>query len=115
MTRRRPALVAELWRDAGLPEGVFTVVHGDAEAVDALLDHPGVAAVSFVGSTPIARHVFERANASGKRVQALGGAKNHAVVLPDADLDSDGRRPHRRRVRLGRRALHGDLRRGGGR
>ncbi len=81
-------LVAELWRDAGLPEGVFTVVNGDAEAVDALLDHPGVAAVSFVGSTPIARHVFERGNASGKRVQALGGAKNHAVVLPDADLAS---------------------------
>ncbi len=81
-------LIAELWRDAGLPEGVFTVVHGDAEAVDALLDHPAVAAVSFVGSTPIARHVFERGNASGKRVQALGGAKNHAVVLPDADLDS---------------------------
>ena len=81
-------LVAELWRDAGLPEGVFTVVHGDAEAVNALLDHPKVAAVSFVGSTPIARHVFERGHASGKRVQALGGAKNHAVVLPDADLDS---------------------------
>jgi malonate-semialdehyde dehydrogenase (acetylating)/methylmalonate-semialdehyde dehydrogenase len=81
-------LVADLWRDAGLPDGVFTVVNGDAEAVDALLDHPSVAAVSFVGSTPIARHVFERGHASGKRVQALGGAKNHAVVLPDADLDS---------------------------
>ena len=82
------ALVADLWRDAGLPDGVFTVVNGDAEAVDALLDHPSVAAVSFVGSTPIARHVFERGHASGKRVQALGGAKNHAVVLPDADLES---------------------------
>ena len=81
-------LVADLWRESGLPEGVFTVVHGDAEAVNALLDHPKVAAVSFVGSTPIARHVFERAHASGKRVQALGGAKNHAVVLPDADLDA---------------------------
>jgi malonate-semialdehyde dehydrogenase (acetylating)/methylmalonate-semialdehyde dehydrogenase len=81
-------LVADLWRDAGLPDGVFTVVHGDAEAVNALLDHPKVAAVSFVGSTPIASHVFERGNASGKRVQALGGAKNHAVVLPDADLGS---------------------------
>jgi malonate-semialdehyde dehydrogenase (acetylating)/methylmalonate-semialdehyde dehydrogenase len=81
-------LVAELWRDAGLPEGVFNVVHGDAESVNALLDHPKVAAVSFVGSTPIARHVFERGTASSKRVQALGGAKNHAVVLPDADLDS---------------------------
>jgi malonate-semialdehyde dehydrogenase (acetylating)/methylmalonate-semialdehyde dehydrogenase len=81
-------LVADLWEQAGLPDGVFTVVHGDAVAVDALLDHPLVAAVSFVGSTPIARHVFERGHASGKRVQALGGAKNHAVVLPDADLDS---------------------------
>jgi malonate-semialdehyde dehydrogenase (acetylating)/methylmalonate-semialdehyde dehydrogenase len=81
-------LVADLWRDAGLPDGVFNVVHGDAGAVNALLDHPKVAAVSFVGSTPIARHVFERGHASGKRVQALGGAKNHAVVLPDADLAS---------------------------
>ena len=81
-------LVADLWHDAGLPDGVFNVVHGDAESVNALLDHPKVAAVSFVGSTPIARHVFERGHASGKRVQALGGAKNHAVVLPDADLDS---------------------------
>lgn len=81
-------LVAELWDEAGLPDGVFSVVHGDAEAVDALVEHPGVAAVSFVGSTPVAAHVFERAHASGKRVQALGGAKNHAVVLPDADLAS---------------------------
>jgi malonate-semialdehyde dehydrogenase (acetylating)/methylmalonate-semialdehyde dehydrogenase len=80
-------LIAELYRRAGLPDGVFNVVHGDKVAVDALLDHPDVAAVSFVGSTPIATYVFERANASGKRVQALGGAKNHAVVLPDADLD----------------------------
>ncbi|HEY6738550.1 MAG TPA: CoA-acylating methylmalonate-semialdehyde dehydrogenase [Actinopolymorphaceae bacterium] len=80
-------LVAELWQRAGLPDGVFNVVHGDKEAVDALLDHPDVAAVSFVGSTPIARYVHERASRSGKRVQALGGAKNHAVVLPDADLD----------------------------
>jgi len=81
-------LVAELWGEAGLPDGVFSVVHGDAEAVDALIRHPGVAAVSFVGSTPVAAYVFERANASGTRVQALGGAKNHAVVLPDADLPS---------------------------
>ncbi|GAB3419057.1 CoA-acylating methylmalonate-semialdehyde dehydrogenase [Flindersiella endophytica] len=80
-------LVAELWQRAGLPDGVFNVVHGDKEAVDAILDHPGIAAVSFVGSTPIARYVHARASASGKRVQALGGAKNHAVVLPDADLD----------------------------
>jgi malonate-semialdehyde dehydrogenase (acetylating)/methylmalonate-semialdehyde dehydrogenase len=80
-------LIAELYADAGLPEGVFNVVHGDKVAVDALLDHPDVAAVSFVGSTPIARYVHERASKAGKRVQALGGAKNHAVVMPDADLD----------------------------
>ncbi|MDQ1744545.1 MAG: malonate-semialdehyde dehydrogenase (acetylating) / methylmalonate-semialdehyde dehydrogenase [Pseudonocardiales bacterium] len=80
-------LVAELWQRAGLPDGVFNVVHGDREAVDALLDSPDVAAVSFVGSTPIARYIHQRASATGKRVQALGGAKNHAVVLPDADLD----------------------------
>ncbi len=80
-------LVADLYREAGLPDGVFNVVHGDKVAVDALLGHPGVAAVSFVGSTPVARYVHERATAGGKRVQALGGAKNHAVVMPDADLD----------------------------
>jgi malonate-semialdehyde dehydrogenase (acetylating)/methylmalonate-semialdehyde dehydrogenase len=80
-------LVAELWAEAGLPEGVFNVVHGDKDAVDALLDHPGVAAVSFVGSTPIARYIHRRSSENGKRVQALGGAKNHAIVLPDADLD----------------------------
>jgi len=81
------ALVAELWQRAGLPDGVFNVVHGDKVAVDALLDHADVGAVSFVGSTPVARHVYERASAAGKRVQALGGAKNHMVVMPDADLD----------------------------
>src|SRR4051794_2695349 len=80
-------LVADLYAEAGLPAGVFNVVHGDKVAVDALLDHPDVAAVSFVGSTPIAKHVYETANRHGKRVQALGGAKNHAVVMPDADLD----------------------------
>jgi len=79
--------VAELYQEAGLPDGVFNVVHGDKEAVDALLGHPDVAAVSFVGSTPIAKYVYETATRNGKRVQALGGAKNHAVVLPDADLD----------------------------
>jgi len=81
-------LIADLWREAGLPDDVFTVVHGDSVAVDALLDHPGVDAVSFVGSTPVARHVFGRATLSGQRCQALGGAKNHAVVLPDADIDA---------------------------
>jgi malonate-semialdehyde dehydrogenase (acetylating) / methylmalonate-semialdehyde dehydrogenase len=79
-------LVAELYAEAGLPDGVFNVVHGDKVAVDALLDHPDVAAVSFVGSTPIARYVHARASESGKRVQALGGAKNHAIVVPGADL-----------------------------
>jgi malonate-semialdehyde dehydrogenase (acetylating) / methylmalonate-semialdehyde dehydrogenase len=80
-------LVAELYAEAGLPDGVFNVVHGDKVAVDGILDHPDIRAVSFVGSTPIAKYVHERAIASGKRVQALGGAKNHAVVMPDADLD----------------------------
>jgi malonate-semialdehyde dehydrogenase (acetylating)/methylmalonate-semialdehyde dehydrogenase len=80
-------LVAELWAEAGLPDGVFNVVHGDKDAVDALLEHPDVSAVSFVGSTPIARYIHERGTAHGKRVQALGGAKNHAIVLPDADVD----------------------------
>ena len=80
-------LLAELWAEAGLPDGVFNVLHGDKTAVDGLLEHPDVAAVSFVGSTPIARYVHGKATAAGKRVQALGGAKNHAVVLPDADVD----------------------------
>jgi malonate-semialdehyde dehydrogenase (acetylating) / methylmalonate-semialdehyde dehydrogenase len=80
-------LIAKLWTEAGLPDGVFNVVQGDKVAVDALLDSDQIAAVSFVGSTPIARYIHERASASGKRVQALGGAKNHAVVLPDADIE----------------------------
>ncbi|MGL5818242.1 MAG: CoA-acylating methylmalonate-semialdehyde dehydrogenase [Phycicoccus sp.] len=79
--------VAALWKEAGLPDGVLHVVHGDKEAVDALLTHPDVRAVSFVGSTPVAKHVYETGTAHGKRVQALGGAKNHMIVLPDADLD----------------------------
>src|SRR5439155_1143506 len=78
--------VAELLREAGLPDGVFNVIMGDRVAVDALLEHSGVAAISFVGSTPIARYVYEKATASGKRCQALGGAKNHMIVLPDADV-----------------------------
>jgi malonate-semialdehyde dehydrogenase (acetylating)/methylmalonate-semialdehyde dehydrogenase len=78
---------AQIFQDAGLPDGVFNVVHGDRVAVDAILHHPGIAAVSFVGSTPVARHVYETATRAGKRVQALGGAKNHMVVLPDADLE----------------------------
>jgi malonate-semialdehyde dehydrogenase (acetylating)/methylmalonate-semialdehyde dehydrogenase len=81
-------LLAECWAEAGLPDGVFNVLQGDAVAVNGLLTHPGVRAVSFVGSTPVARHVYETGTRGGKRVQALGGAKNHMVVLPDADLDA---------------------------
>ncbi len=80
-------LIARLFKEAGLPDGVFNVVHGDKEAVDALLEHPSVAAVSFVGSTPIAKYIHDTASRNGKRVQALGGAKNHMLVMPDADLD----------------------------
>jgi malonate-semialdehyde dehydrogenase (acetylating)/methylmalonate-semialdehyde dehydrogenase len=79
--------VAELLKEAGLPDGVFNVLHGDKVAVDALLEHPDVAAISFVGSTPIARYVYETGTKNGKRIQALGGAKNHMVVLPDADVE----------------------------
>jgi malonate-semialdehyde dehydrogenase (acetylating)/methylmalonate-semialdehyde dehydrogenase len=79
--------VAELLKEAGVPDGVFNVVHGDKVAVDAILEHPDIAAISFVGSTPIARHIYETGTKNGKRVQALGGAKNHMVVLPDADID----------------------------
>ena len=80
-------LLAELLQQAGLPDGVFNVVHGDKEAVDNILEHPGIHAVSFVGSTPIAEYVYGKGTAAGKRVQALGGAKNHMIVMPDADLD----------------------------
>lgn len=79
--------LAALWKEAGLPDGVFTVLHGDKVAVDGLLEHPDVKAISFVGSTPIAQYVYEVGSRNGKRVQALGGAKNHMLVLPDADLD----------------------------
>jgi malonate-semialdehyde dehydrogenase (acetylating)/methylmalonate-semialdehyde dehydrogenase len=79
--------MAELWKEAGLPDGVFNVLNGDKEAVDGLLNHPDVASISFVGSTPIAQYIYETSAKNGKRVQALGGAKNHMLVLPDADLD----------------------------
>jgi malonate-semialdehyde dehydrogenase (acetylating)/methylmalonate-semialdehyde dehydrogenase len=79
--------MAALFQEAGLPDGVLNVLHGDKEAVDAILGHPGIHAVSFVGSTPIAKYIYETCARHGKRVQALGGAKNHAVVLPDADLE----------------------------
>ena len=80
-------LVAQMWKEAGLPDGVFNVVHGDKVAVDRLIEHPDVKSISFVGSTPIARYIYEKGTAQGKRIQALGGAKNHMLVLPDADLD----------------------------
>jgi malonate-semialdehyde dehydrogenase (acetylating)/methylmalonate-semialdehyde dehydrogenase len=79
--------IASLLQEAGLPDGVFNVIHGDKVAVDAILEHPDIAAVSFVGSTPIARYIYETGTKAGKRVQALGGAKNHMIVLPDADID----------------------------
>ena len=82
-----PLLLARLLSEAGLPDGVFNVVNGDKDAVDALLDDPRVQAISFVGSTPVAEYIYARGSANGKRVQALGGAKNHLVVMPDADLD----------------------------
>jgi len=80
-------LIAQMWKQAGLPDGVFNVVHGDKVAVDRLIEHSDVKSISFVGSTPIARYIYEKGTAQGKRIQALGGAKNHMLVLPDADLD----------------------------
>lgn len=82
-----PMLLAELMIEAGLPEGILQVVNGDREAVEAILDHPDIAAIGFVGSTPVAQHIYGRAAATGKRVQCFGGAKNHMIVMPDADLD----------------------------
>ena len=85
--RRVPVRLAELMLEAGLPDGILQVVHGDKEMVDAILDHPEIKAVSFVGSSDIAHYVYSRGTANGKRVQAMGGAKNHGIVMPDADLD----------------------------
>ena len=82
-----PIRLAELMKEAGLPDGILNVVHGDKEMVDAILDHPDIAAVSFVGSSDIAQYIYSRGTANGKRVQAFGGAKNHGIVMPDADLD----------------------------
>jgi malonate-semialdehyde dehydrogenase (acetylating)/methylmalonate-semialdehyde dehydrogenase len=113
--------LAEAFAEAGLPDGILNVVHGDKEAVDAILDDPVVRAVSFVGSTPIAKYIYARAAENGKRVQALGGAKNHMIVMPDADLDAAADaavsaatarrgalhgRLGRRRGRRGRRRAH---------
>ncbi len=80
-------LIAELLKEAGLPDGIFNVIHGDKQAVDGILEHPSIKAVSFVGSTPIAEYVYQRGTQHGKRVQALGGAKNHMIIMPDADMD----------------------------
>lgn len=91
LSRRRSKLdlfIAQLLQEAGLPKGVMSVVHGDKSAVDALIEAPEVKALSFVGSTPIAEYIYAEATKRGKRVQALGGAKNHAVLMPDADLDN---------------------------
>ena len=82
-----PVRLAELMKEAGLPDGILNVVHGDKEMVDAILDHPDIKAVSFVGSSDIAQYIYSRGTANGKRVQAFGGAKNHGIVMPDADLD----------------------------
>ena len=82
-----PVRLAELFLEAGAPEGLLQVVHGDKEMVDAILDHPDIAAISFVGSSDIAQYIYARGSANNKRVQAFGGAKNHGIVLPDADLD----------------------------
>src|SRR5262249_23727339 len=82
-----PTRTAELLEEAGMPAGVYNVIHGDKEAVDALLRHPLVRAVSFVGSTPVAKYIYSTSAAEGKRVQALGGAKNHLIVMPDANLE----------------------------
>src|SRR5205823_7213351 len=84
-------MIGRLLQESGLPAGVFNIVHGDKECVDALLEHPLVKAVSFVGSTPVARYIYETGARNGKRVQAAGGAKNHLIIMPDADLDQAAR------------------------
>ena len=102
-----PVRLGELMLEAGAPKGVLNVVTGDKVAVDAILTHPMIQAVSFVGSSDIAQYVYTTGGAHGKRVQAMGGAKNHGIILPDADLGLDGEGPGGRGVRLGRRALYG--------
>ena len=106
--------MAELLKEAGLPDGVLNVVNGDKEVVDVLLTDPRVGAVSFVGSTPIAQYIYATASAHCKRVQALGGAKNHMVVMPDADLDQGGLCPDGGCLWGSGRALHGHFGGGGG-
>ncbi len=102
-----PVRLAELMMEAGLPAGILNVVHGDKEMVDAILDHPDIKAVSFVGSSDVAQYVYGRGAAAGKRMQCMGGAKNHGIVMPDADLDQAVQDILGAGLWLGRRALHG--------
>ncbi len=102
-----PVRLAELMMEAGAPAGVLNVVHGDKAAVDAILTHPQVHAISFVGSSDIANYVYQTGATHGKRVQAMGGAKNHGIVMPDADHRSGGQRPGGRGLWFGGRTLHG--------
>ena len=104
-----PLFLAELWKEAGLPDGVWNVVNGDKEAVDALLQHPDVPAISFVGSTPVGEYIYQTGTAHNKRVQAFCGAKNHMIIMPDANMDQAADALMGAGLRLGRRALHGDL------
>ena len=106
--------LGELLTEAGVPDGVFNIVHGDKECVDALLDHPKVAAISFVGSTPIAKYIYERGTAAGKRVQSAGGAKNHLIIMPDADMDQTVKALAASAYGCAGPAVHGRQRRGGG-
>ena len=113
-SERTPLLanrLAELFTEAGLPDGVLNIVHGAHDVVNGLLEHPDVRAISFVGSQPVAEYVYKTAAAHGKRVQALAGAKNHSIVMPDADLDAAVKEIIERGLRLRGRTLHGLLRR----
>ena len=110
-----PLRMAELMIEAGLPAGIFNVVNGDKEAVDAILDHPEIRAVGFVGSTAVAEYIYARGAAAGKRVQCFGGAKNHMVIMPDADMDLAVDALIGAGYGFGGRALHGDFSRGAGR
>lgn len=109
-SERTPLLanrLAELFKEAGLPDGVLNIVHGAHDVVNSLLQHEDVPAISFVGSQPVAEYVYKEASANGKRVQALAGAKNHSIVLPDADLDAACEGDYRRRLWISRRKMYG--------
>ncbi len=110
-----PLMLAELMKEAGLPDGVLQVINGDKESVDAILDNEQIAGVGFVGSTPIAQYIYSRGTANGKRVQCFGGAKNHMIIMPDADMDQAADALVGCRLRCCGRTLHGDFgRRAGG-